>query len=171
MRENKFSYGVRHAYGLEGQRVVYSPTGCKKMIEGDPTGKGAEGGCHDCPFVYAADVAGLLKNAYGLADGDVAAILAEAGPRRPVPRDVPGRPRRRCVRRRIVGTAAPQGAGRRVGEGGRRPRAGARGVAAQGVRVPDELTDRSLAVTSPTMRRSLRRRGCPRLRGSARRSA
>ena len=82
MRENKWSYGVRHAYGLEGQRVVYSPTGCKQMIEGNPAGKGAEGGCHDCPFVYAADVAGLLKGAYGLADGDVSAILAEAGPRR-----------------------------------------------------------------------------------------
>ena len=82
MRENKWSYGVRHAYSLEGQRVVYSPTGCDKMIKGDPAGKGDEGGCHDCPFVYAADVAGLLKGAYGLADGDVAAILAEAGPRR-----------------------------------------------------------------------------------------
>ena len=62
--------------------MVYSPTGCDKMIKGDPAGKGEEGGCHDCPFVYAADVAGLLKDAYGLADGDVAAILAEAGPRR-----------------------------------------------------------------------------------------
>ena len=42
MRENKWSYGVRHAYGLEGQRVVYSPTGCDKMIKGDPAGKGEE---------------------------------------------------------------------------------------------------------------------------------
>ena len=57
----------------------------------------------------------------------------------PVPRDVLGRPRRRRVRRRIGGKAAPQGAGRRVGEGGRGPRTGARGGAARDLRVPDTL--------------------------------
>ena len=42
----------------------------------------AIGGAHDCPFAHAPDVARLLKDAYGLADADVAKILAEAGPRR-----------------------------------------------------------------------------------------
>ena len=66
------------------QQKGYNATGCEKMIDGRTHAiKYTKiGGAHDCPFAHAPDVAGLLKNSYRLADGDVAAILAEAGPRR-----------------------------------------------------------------------------------------
>ena len=62
----------------------YSATGCEKMIDGRTHAiKYTKiGGAHDCPFAHAPDVARLLKDAYGLDDGDVRMILDEAGPRR-----------------------------------------------------------------------------------------
>ena len=62
----------------------YNATGCEKMIDGRTHAIKYKkiGGAHDCPFAHAPDVARLLKDAYGLADADVAKILAEAGPRR-----------------------------------------------------------------------------------------
>ena len=62
----------------------YDATGCEKMIDGRTHAiKYTKiGGAHDCPFAHAPDVARLLKDAYGLDDGDVRMILDEAGPRR-----------------------------------------------------------------------------------------
>lgn len=80
--KDKWADGTRSIYGSNGSCTNYSSTGCKKMIAGKSGSfkHGTVGGAHDCPFVYA-NVSSLLTGEYGLAAADVAAILAEAGPR------------------------------------------------------------------------------------------
>ena len=82
-RESSAKRPMGRKYG-DHQQKNYSATGCEKMIDGRTHAiKYTKiGGAHDCPFVHAPDVARLLKDAYGLDDGDVRMILDEAGPRR-----------------------------------------------------------------------------------------
>lgn len=71
--EKEYAYGIRHAYGLEGKRLDYSPFSCERILKfNTPIGKE----CHGCPFkTYSVENLKKILSTCHLEATDIEEIL------------------------------------------------------------------------------------------------